>query len=239
MPIPLSNLLRDARSARRSPLCFALAAALLAAPVARADEGKWERKEFTCKLPEKGCYITGCCQDIDFSLATREKEGTPIKEVKAVGDVDAPPARVFEVVTNYEHQAGNMPYVKDQKVFSRTDNEVIFWTVADFPMVSMRDWVLKAVFEKNFDGGKYRASWSPTESKEAPPPADGVVRLTVNTGSWTMEPLDGGKRTRATYALFTDPGGSIPSFIANKANTTALPDLFAAVRKLSAAPAGK
>jgi len=54
-----------------------------------------------------------------------------------------------------------------------------------------------------------------------------------------MEPLDGGKRTRATYALFTDPGGSIPSFIANKANTTALPDLFAAVRKLSAAPAGK
>ena len=60
---------------------------------------------------------------------------------------------------------------------------------------------------------------------------DGVIRLKVNTGSWTMEPIDGGKRTLATYQLLTDPGGSIPTFIANKANTKALPELFARVRK--------
>ena len=58
-----------------------------------------------------------------------------------------------------------------------------------------------------------------------------VIRLKVNTGSWTMEPIDGGKRTLATYQLLTDPGGSIPTFIANKANTKALPELFSRVRK--------
>ena len=194
------------------------------------DEPRWEKKEFDCARPEKGCHIQSCCQ-YGLGVWTREKPGTEVREVRAVGEIDAPPARVFEIVTDYEHQKGNLPYVEDQKVFARSDSEVVFWTVADFPMVSRRDWVLKSRFEKNFDTGKYRASWAPFEVKDAPPPGDGVIRLKINTGSWTLEPLDGGARTRGTYYLFTDPGGSIPSFIANKANTKALPDLFEAVRK--------
>jgi len=58
-----------------------------------------------------------------------------------------------------------------------------------------------------------------------------VVRLKIVTGSWTLEPIDGGKRTLATYQVLTDPGGRIPAFISNKANTTCLPELFARVRK--------
>ena len=208
-----------------------LLAALLSLS-ARADEPKWEKKEFECQRPEKGCRIPTCCQ-YGFGVWTREKEGSDIKEVRAVGEVDAPPEKVFSVISDYEHQKGNMPYVEDQKVFSRTDDAVVFWTVADFPMVSRRDWVLKSKLEKNLPGGVYRASWEPVTIPDAPPPKEGVVRLKVNTGSWTLEPLDGGKRTKATYYLFTDPGGSIPSFLANKANTTALPDLIAAVRKRS------
>ena len=57
------------------------------------------------------------------------------------------------------------------------------------------------------------------------------MRLTRISGSWTLEPLEGGRRTRAVYRLLTDPGGSIPGFIANRANTSALPRLFAQVRK--------
>src|SRR5258706_3963 len=108
-------------------LLFALAAA--------ADEPKWERKEFECERPEKGCHITTCCQ-YGLAVYTREKPGIDVKEVKAVGQI-----------------------------------------------------------------------------------------------GWPLEPIDGGKRTLGTYQLLTDPGGSIPTFIANKANTTALPELFARVRK--------
>lgn len=197
---------------------------------AAPTEAKWERKEFSCVRPEHGCYITTCCQ-YGLAVYTREKPGSSIREVRAVGEVDAPPAKVFEVVSDYEHQSEHLPYMKAQKVFSRTQDEVTFWALADFPLVSMRDWVLRSKLERNLPGGVYRVSWEPATVKEAAPPADGVVRLSVNTGSWTLEPLDGGKRTRATYALFTDPGGSIPSFLANKANTTALPELFEAVRK--------
>ncbi len=196
-------------------------------------ESKWEQKEFDCKRPS-GCGSGSCCL-YGLTVSTREMKGYDAREVKAVGQVDAPPAKVFEVVTDYEQQVGNMPYIEKMRVFSRTDSEVVFWAQADFPMVSRRDWVLRATLAKDLPGGVYGSAWEPATVKEAPPPADGVVRLKINTGSWTLEPLDGGKRTLATYQLLTDPGGSIPTFIANKANTTALPELFTRVRRRSEA----
>jgi hypothetical protein len=207
-------------------LLLVIAALSLAA---HADEPAWEQKEFDCNRPD-GCDAAKCCQ-YGLAIYTRERVSAEVKEVKAVGQVDAPPEKVFIVVTDYEHQVGNMPYVQDQAVFSRTEKECTLWAVADFPFVSRRDWVVKAKLEKSMPGGLYRASWEPTVVKDVPPPEDGVIRLKVNTGSWTLEPIDGGKRTLATYQLLTDPGGSIPKFIANKANTTALPELFARVRK--------
>ena len=204
-----------------------LASFALAAP---AEEAKWEKKEFECERPERGCHIATCCR-YGLAVFTREKPGALVREVKAVGQVDAPPERVFAVVTDYEHQVGNMPYVEKQQVFARTDKDVTFWAVGDFPFVSRRDWIVKSKLEKNLPGGVYRAAWDPVEIRDAPPPADGVVRLEIVTGSWTMEPIDGGKRTLATYQVLTDPGGRIPAFIANKANTTCLPELFARVRK--------
>jgi len=212
-------------------LAILLAALSLAAA---ADEPKWEQKEFDCKQPSS-CDSPDCCQ-YGLAVYTREKPGAEVKEVKAVGQVNAAPEKVFFVVTDYEHQVGNMPYVQDQAVFSRTDSEVVLWAIGDFPFVSRRDWIVKSKLEKNLPGGVWRASWEPTEVPNVPPPEDGVVRLKINTGSWTMVPIDGGKRTLATYQLLTDPGGSIPKFIANKANTTALPELFARVRKRSEAP---
>lgn len=209
---------------------LACASALVAFSLAAsADEPKWEQKEFDCKQPSS-CDSVDCCH-YGLAVYVREKPGIDVKEVKAVGEVDAAPEKVFAVVTDYEHQVGNMPYVQDQAVFTRSESEAVFWAVADFPFVSRRDWIVRSKFDKNVDGGIWRASWVPTEVKDVPPPESGVVRLKVNTGSWTLAPLDGGKRTLATYQLLTDPGGSIPTFIANKANTTALPELFARVRK--------
>ena len=64
----------------------------------------------------------------------------------------------------------------------------------------------------------------------------GIVRTPTNDGSWLLEPIDDGKKTRATYLLFTDPGGSLPTWIANKANSGAIPDIFVALRKYAKEP---
>jgi len=80
---------------------------------------------------------------------TRPVAGENVREVMAVGAIDAPPAKVFQIVTDYEHQVGNMPYVEDQAVFARSEKEVVFWAVADFPMISRRDWLLRSRLERN------------------------------------------------------------------------------------------
>jgi len=48
--------------------------------------------------------------------------GPTRQKVRESIEINAPPAKVFEVVTDYEHQVGNMPYIEKMRVFSRTDS---------------------------------------------------------------------------------------------------------------------
>jgi hypothetical protein len=57
-----------------------------------------------------------------------------------------------------------------------------------------------------------------------------VVRVKVCEDGWLLEPEDATK-TRATYTVYTDSGGAIPAFIANRAGQIAIGRLFVAVRK--------
>ena len=213
-------------------LALPLLACALFTTALRADapaEQPWEKKNWECMRPEKGCHIQRCCE-LSFGVWMREKPGSDVREVRAVGEIDAPPEKVYAVVTDFEHYAEFMPYLEESKVIRRTDDEVVTWAIMNAPLVSRRDWVVRIKLNPTTKAG---TTW--TVSKEGgPPESDKAVRLKINDGSWTLDPLDGGKRTRATYYLYTDPGGSIPSWIANKANTAVLPELFEVVRKRAA-----
>ena len=82
------------------------------------------------------------------------------------------------------------------------------------------------------NGGVFKIGWEAVP--EAQPEVEGVVRVKLNEGSWLATPLNGGKRTRLTYTLLTNPGGLIPAFVVNLSNTIAIPELFEAVKKRSA-----
>jgi hypothetical protein len=49
-------------------------------------------------------------------------------------------------------------------------------------------------------------------------------------GSWLLEPL-GPAATRATYMIYTDSGGILPTFIKNTGSQIGLRKMFAAIRK--------
>jgi hypothetical protein len=49
-------------------------------------------------------------------------------------------------------------------------------------------------------------------------------------GSWLLEPI-GPNSTRATYLIYTDSGGLIPSFIKERAGPTGIRKLFDTIRK--------
>ncbi len=190
-------------------------ALLLLALASGPESGKWE-----LKAKEDG-----------VSVFSRERAGSRLPELKAIGLIDAPPAEVWKTISDYANYKKNMPYTEESKVLStEQDGKVtLFYSVINAPFVSRRDYIIRLVDESD-GSGTYKVSWTPV--KEGPPPKDGVVRVLINDGYWLLEPRDNGTKTFATYYLHTDPGGSIPRWIANKANDTAVPNVFRSVRKV-------
>jgi hypothetical protein len=171
-------------------------------------------------------------------IYSREVAGARVRESKAIGVVDAPPRACFKVVTDLENYPQVMPYTEEAKVVAREGDKVsYFYTVIDAPLVSLRDYTIRIVDDSTPDaeGGGYRTRWV-IANERGPAPRDKVVRVGVNTGFWEFVALDGGRRTRVTYQVLTDPGGSIPAWIADRANLSAMRSLFKALRKAARDP---
>jgi hypothetical protein len=57
-----------------------------------------------------------------------------------------------------------------------------------------------------------------------------VVRVATHEGSWRLDPIDGGRRTHATYELKLDLAGSLPSWLGRGRAGKDVPALFDAIR---------
>ena len=159
------------------------------------------------------------------------------RKILAISDIETPPAIVFRVLSDFEHYRDFMPYVTESRILERksTGETVTYVTYARVapPFVSERDYPLSV---RTFDGvashdGAFKIEWA--AAPDIKPEVKGVVRVRLNEGSWRGEPLDGGKHTRLTYTLLTNPGGLIPDFVLDLSNTIAIPELFDSVRKRS------
>lgn len=204
----------------RRPLTLCALLALLSLPASAADGWKVVKNE-------DGLIIYN-----------RTKAGSDLKEVKAIGTIHAPPwvvKNVLDDVNNYKHF---MPYTEESKLLKRGDGYMISYQRLDAPIISNRDYTLRIQDKSRRlpDGTVvYKRAWSPANHL-GPPEMSGVVRVKQNEGYWLLEEKDGGKHTKATYWLFTNPGGSLPTFVINAANGQAIPGLFSAIEKRSALP---
>ena len=169
---------------------------------------------------------------------SRTVKDSDVREVRGVGSFDAPPWIIKNVIDDVVHYKDFMPYTKVSDVLSRHDGYMVSYQRIATPIVDDRDYTIRIFDESTEDAaGKviWKNRWSEA-NKLGPPPADGAVRVGINEGYWLLEDLDGGRRTKAMYYIYTNPGGGLPAFIVNAANTQALPDLYKAVAKASADP---
>lgn len=173
-------------------------------------------------------------RDDGISVLARTPEGGAVSEVKATTLVDAPAHDVWRVIRDYDNYTKTMPYTEESKVLSsEQDGKVtVFYCLVNAPLVDKRDFIIRIRDESDWKDGKgfLKTAWT-AATEGVPPEKQGVVRVKLNTGYWLMEPREEGKKTFVTYYLYTDPGGSLPKWIADKANKTSVPDVLRAVRK--------
>ena len=173
----------------------------------------------------------------DLTIQTREHPDSAVKELRAEGRIDATPGSVWAVLADFERYPDFMPYVKVTQVLAREPGGVtIAYQRLSFGGlrllgISDRDYAIRIVDDVTTtrEGRPLlRRVWTISEAL-APAPDPSATRLTVNRGSWQLSPA-GEDATLAVYCLFTDPGGSLPAWIVNRANQSAIPDVFQAVR---------
>jgi len=165
------------------------------------------------------------------TIHSRLRKGSPIKEFKAVGEIDAPTRAVHNVIDDLESYPKFMPYTAECRLIKREADYTITYQRLSPKIVEDRDYTLR-IRKKSWpaeNGLVYVNRWE-SANELGPAEKKGVVRVKTCEGGWLLEPAGPGK-TRATYTVYTDTGGAIPVFLANSMSQIGIGRLFAAVRK--------
>lgn len=170
------------------------------------------------------------------AIYERIRAGTSLKEFRAIGDIDAATTKVHAVIDDIENYSKFMPYTVECRLIKRDGDSLITYQRLSPKIAADRDYTLRITSKswRTNNGVAFLNEWTPA-NQLGPPAKKGVVRVNRCEGGWLLEPLAPDK-TRATYSVFSDTGGAIPTWLANYASQTGIGKLFAAVRKQSADP---
>ena len=149
--------------------------------------------------------------------------GSRVREGCGVGVIEAPLARVREVVDAAAAFDEFMPRVVESEVEPVAAGVYLNRQVLDMPFpVEDRRYTVRVETEiiETAGGQGWQARWNYVEGS-------GNVR--ESTGSWTLLPLDRG-RTVVVYQVLTDPGGTLPAWIVDFAVPRTLRGVLGAVR---------
>jgi hypothetical protein len=169
--------------------------------------------------------------DKDLEIYSRPRAGSPHKEFKAVGPIDASTRAVSAVIDDFENYPKFMPFTTECRLIKQDGDTLIGYQRLSPKICADRDYTLR-VWKKSWpvpNGVVYTSRWSPA-NELGPPEQKGTVRVKVCEGTWRLDPEAAGK-TLATYSIYTDSGGFLPSFIDNRVSLTGIRKLFAALRK--------
>ena len=149
-------------------------------------------------------------------VTSRPSERSPLPIFRGVGRVEAPLLEVLAVVTDAErHHEWIFSCSASALVAQTSDSSGIVYnrTAAPWP-VPDRDVVLDSRVELVDGEREVIVRFSATEHPDRPP-TEGVVRMTYLQGHYHLW-AEGDARTRVEYQVDSDPGGTLPTWLATR-----------------------
>jgi ribosome-associated toxin RatA of RatAB toxin-antitoxin module len=136
------------------------------------------------------------------------------RDARARALIAAPPERVWDAITDYDHYKDFMPLTTVSEVRRREGETVFFYTELGTPLKTIR-YEIKLELDKP----RWRVAWTLVEGN-----------LKSNEGSWQLEPYGAGE-TYAVYTCFVAPGFWLPGYLLNQVTQGTLPQVINAVRR--------
>lgn len=166
----------------------------------------------------------------DKGVQVYRQEKSPAIDLYAEGDIAAPPSLVRQVLLDYPNAHALSDHVSESRILQIAPREMLVYQRLKLPIVSDRDFGLKATWGQNGD-----ALWTrfTVDNSKSPKPKGGVVRVSVMQGGWDLQPINDGTATHAVYHVQIDMAGSIPKWMVSGGAAKDIPKLFEGVRKQS------
>ncbi|MBM5461179.1 START domain-containing protein [Pseudomonas sp. P66] len=179
-------------SFKRIAVVFGLSAML--APMVQAEDWKVAKDE----------------DGIKVSLG--EVAGSEYKAYRGVTLIKAPLAKIKALQEDVVGACAWIHECKSQKLLKTEGDQSWTYTQFNTPWpVTPRDSILHVTTTEDADGSLTRKLEGVPKYL---PEEKGFVRVSKVEGFWKLTPKDGG--TEVTYQVHTEPGGSVPSMVANK-----------------------
>jgi len=156
---------------------------------------------------------------------------SPVIDLYADGDIDAPPEVVRDVLLDYDNASKVTNNVGESHVLMRNDHEVVAYQRLKLPIVSDRDYTLRATSGRRGDALTVQFA---VDNARGPQPHKGVVRMSTLQGTWLLEPIHGGAATHARYRVQIDLAGSVPRWMVSGGAAKNLPKVFEGARRQAA-----
>lgn len=148
--------------------------------------------------------------------------------------IDATPAKVATIIHNIELEKDWVPEYGDSKVVRNlTPTKRVEYVHYETPFVIKdRDFVLEA--EASFDPAQKKMVFTMHSIVDANTPETDYVRGHLNYASYTLMPVDDGKKTQIVFVAHVDPKGSVAKWIINMFSKGFPEDTIEGLRKVAA-----
>jgi hypothetical protein len=173
--------------------------------------------------------LQGRAAEIDFSKAQWEKisdddgietyrwdvPDSPVFAFKAIAVIDAPCVRVGSILVDLDHAMEWTPDLVESRLIRQISPvERIEYSHFRTPIfVKDRDFVLQGRADFDPVGKKLTISFHSVEDPAAP--LTDRVRGEIQASSYTMSPVDDGKKTLLVLLAHVDPKGTVPKLLVN------------------------
>jgi len=145
-----------------------------------------------------------------LTLSGRAVPASPYREYRVETRTPHAVKDLCSAIFEWATGGDDLPGVVASRVLVAGENERVIYSQLSFPIVSKRDYTMSVKREWLADG-RCRIRFR-TTTEGAPPTPSGFVRMEKVWGEWDLvgDPAGG---SLLTHTLFSDPGGSVPSFL--------------------------
>jgi hypothetical protein len=152
------------------------------------------------------------------TLEIRAVTGKKFDEIRVSMHTALPVLKLCDAIWGTGTFDSEEPGLKARKLLEDKGSERVVYDQIATPIVSDRDYTVRSRRLEDKGTGVCQVFFE-SRNELGPPVTKEYVRIPIVYGSWTFEPASGG--TDITYFIYSDPGGSIPPFMAKGAQRSA------------------